>query len=882
MVLIVCTTDACRLRAAGLGGWNMWKWVERLKEKRQVWVQERAARKNWKKVEKVWEKEEREAARKEAKEELGRAEENLKRAVEKAANLAEGIADADQKIKGENIKGTAKEIWESRLHDIQEAKEKVKAAKKKLALVNGKNVKEEQKLPPKILSLAAGVDDAPVEYEVYKKHLDAAMEDPNIRNIAITGDYGIGKSSFLNWFAQGKDYLFVSLCDFNREENKKNVKETCCDIYRQLMIGCSRARKTKEKRKKRLFYGAALVVVSLAVFYLLLNNTFGCMDWVMEIHREAGLNLYRLLHWHATDAEMALQKAAVEQKFAANVVIGSMKKWKFAADGFVGIAGFIATVMILGGLRTLLSSLKLSFKTKIEETEVGAELELKKTDYSHYVDQLKVKLIDLLRREKKNYQSVIIFEDFDRFPYPVCRYLLNDLHDINRLLNYSIGTTEKNPIRFIYVLKDDLFAVDALENAAPAPGAAQSRQTGETQEEKVSEQGNEQAKASAPVLVTTQMKKTARSADKNLQLKLFDYILPFVPGTYRMASAGYIENWLADAGVSYFVRSEFIALVGEYLFDYRTMRSIINEYRIIKEVYIKKREKLLGNDTGYFDEKKILALAVYKTLMPEDYAGIREGTSIFHLFHDAIPDEANIDPCVRALWDAEWLSAGCLCYVGLDAVAMKQYATKLVDDKTEQRNDYPRLRSWIENTYHYWHEEFYSDRSSAKKIIMACPYSILSEEVRLLGGFYHTGVVPFDRVEAICSDDSGNKRWNSTWLIDWQAQREKLEQLIPEKCKGESALKVAVYISAFLNCDIFAEKLLQTVTPQWLVGAVSTEDYLFFIETNISKNRFYESVAVAYANALGEDEQNQLVESIYHAGADFLLSLPIPTNPHQS
>lgn len=772
MVLIVCTTDACRLRAAGLGGWNMWKWVERL--------------------------------------------------------------------------------W-------------------------GKLAKKEKAPKKKVFSLAAGVDDAPVEYKVYRKYLDAAMQDPSIRNIAITGDYGIGKSSFLKWFAQGKHYLFVSLCDFNREENKKNVKETCCDIYRQLMIGCSRARKAKEKWKKLLIYGGAWVVVSLAVFYLLLNNTFGCMDWVMEIHREAGLNLYRLLHWHATDAEMALQKALVEQKFVANDVIGNMKKWKFAADGFVGIAGFIATVMILGGLRTLLSSLKLTFKTKIEETEVGAELELKKTDYSHYVDQLKVKLIDLLRREKKNYQSVIIFEDFDRFPYPVCRYLLNDLHDINRLLNYSIGTTGKKPIRFIYVLKDDLFAVDALENAAPAPGAAQSRQTGETQEEKVSEQGNEQANASAPVLVITQMKKTARSADKNLQLKLFDYILPFVPGAYRMAAADHIENWLSDAGVSEIVRTDFIDLVGEFLFDYRTMRSIINEYRIIEEVYIKKREKLRVISIGRQDERKILALAVYRTLMPEDYAGIREGTSIFHRFHDVIPAEVDIDPCVRVLWDAEWLSAGCLCYVGLDAVAMKQYATKLVDDKTKQRNDYPRLRNWIENTYHYWRGEFYSDWSSAEKIIMAFPYSILCEAASTSEVDYLISTVPFDRVKDIRSDYFGNIQRNRTWQKDWEAQREKLEQLIPEKFKEESALKVAVYISAFQNCDIFAEKLLQTVTPQWLAGAVSTYDYslwLYLYETDISKNRFYASVAATYANAMGETEQNRLVEIIGFYAARALLSLP--------
>jgi hypothetical protein len=151
---------------------------------------------------------------------------------------------------------------------------------------------------------------------------------------------------------------------------------------------------------------------------------------------------------------------------------------------------------------------------------------------------------------------------------------------------------------------------------------------------------------------------------------------------------------------------------------------------------------------------------------------------------------------------------------------------------------------------------------------MACPYSILCEEVRLLGGFYLTGVVPFDRVKAIYENGNGNELWNSTWQEDWQAQRKKLEQLIPEKCEGESALKVAVYISAFQNGKEFVVKLLQTV---------SADDYshwLYNYRIVISNNRFYANVAATYVNAMEETEQNRLVEIIKFYEARALLSLP--------
>ena len=51
--------------------------------------------------------------------------------------------------------------------------------------------------------------------ETYSKAMDFALSQDDIRNIAITGSYGAGKSSFLRtYFDEAKDVLWISLASF--------------------------------------------------------------------------------------------------------------------------------------------------------------------------------------------------------------------------------------------------------------------------------------------------------------------------------------------------------------------------------------------------------------------------------------------------------------------------------------------------------------------------------------------------------------------------------------------------------------------------------------------------------------------------------------------
>lgn len=64
--------------------------------------------------------------------------------------------------------------------------------------------------------------DSSSDLKEYKSFLDSAFANPSVRNIAITGNLGVGKSSIVRSFEstdkkRGSGYLYISLMDFTKE-----------------------------------------------------------------------------------------------------------------------------------------------------------------------------------------------------------------------------------------------------------------------------------------------------------------------------------------------------------------------------------------------------------------------------------------------------------------------------------------------------------------------------------------------------------------------------------------------------------------------------------------------------------------------------------------
>lgn len=261
-------------------------------------------------------------------------------------------------------------------------------------------------------------------HDVYVSELKDAVTKDSIRNIALTGSYGSGKSSILSDFARDIDagkkkrIIQISLAALGdqaepanggpskSEEDQSNLIQK--EIVKQLLfkedpqiVPASKFKRINAPHKVRIFLYSALVAISAtAVVYLLWGTRF--------LYPLAGTRV-------------------------AQVCVG---------------IGLLLLTFSLGAL--LLFSLHDRF---VISKLAGGPVSLTISNNNNYFDQYLDELIYFF--QVTNYDTVI-FEDIERFDNA---YIFVALKQLNSLLNDAgqIIATKKR-IRFIYAIKDSLFS----------------------------------------------------------------------------------------------------------------------------------------------------------------------------------------------------------------------------------------------------------------------------------------------------------------------------------------------------------------------------------------------------------------------------------------
>lgn len=272
------------------------------------------------------------------------------------------------------------------------------------------------------------------ENGVYSKALLWALNNrkkEDIKNIALTGSYGAGKSSILKTFQKnykGNDlkFLNISLATFKDEEPRFNEKgeEIKLDktellqrietsILEQIFyheednkIPDSRFKKIKSYSPKKLYL--------LSIGYLLLI-----------------LAIYNCLH--------------------PNFIQSIFKDFIFSNKIF-DIIHYSGTLIIALGLFfiifksvRIISAVTIN-KLKIQNAEIGVGENLNKSILNHHIDEI------LYFFSVRPY-NVVIIEDLDRFRETE---IFTKLREVNLLLNNSEKTKRKE-IVFVYAVRDDMF-----------------------------------------------------------------------------------------------------------------------------------------------------------------------------------------------------------------------------------------------------------------------------------------------------------------------------------------------------------------------------------------------------------------------------------------
>lgn len=261
--------------------------------------------------------------------------------------------------------------------------------------------------------------------EGYAQALERAMRDPQACNIAVSGRYGAGKSSFLRTFFKDRieNILWISLASFVESSVFPKPGAWNYDAF---------ARALGNSIVQQMFYTARQDEIPFSRFKRISRA---------GLWRYVGVGVFAFF---ACVVCLVLFDVPPE---ICNVI------------GFAENRGALARPLIifafsLVGMATLLWIYDLykrrgfTISVGYGNTSVGVSDDLKGSVFNKYIDEL------VYYFQSLHYEAVV-FEDIDRFDDPI---IFTRLREINQLLNNTRQISKSHrPVRFIYAVRDDVF-----------------------------------------------------------------------------------------------------------------------------------------------------------------------------------------------------------------------------------------------------------------------------------------------------------------------------------------------------------------------------------------------------------------------------------------
>ena len=254
----------------------------------------------------------------------------------------------------------------------------------------------------------------------YVRRINYALKEPKIRNIALSGTYGIGKSSILQKVAEEhkNDVVEISLSTLAPAASQ----EVDDSIPKQASTTTNRI---QQEIVKQLLYRVESHNAPRSRFNRI--ESFNCK----REHSIAALSgivftlIFLLMEW-------------TEKIISIHESIAALGAWIHVIVFFLlATCTFMARYLFQG-------------RVNISQLSTGnAAISLDEKSVS-YFDQYLDEIVYFFEVSKKD---IVIFEDIDRFEDS---YIFETLRSLNTLLN-NAPQFESKPIRFIYAIKDSIF-----------------------------------------------------------------------------------------------------------------------------------------------------------------------------------------------------------------------------------------------------------------------------------------------------------------------------------------------------------------------------------------------------------------------------------------
>lgn len=458
-------------------------------------------------------------------------------------------------------------------------------------------------------------------YLLYKKRMDQIFDKNNrtVRNVAVVGDLGSGKSSLLRTYSREseRDFMFISLVDLescvpHMEETKdgKLPDETTVKTGHTTSVEGGQEKKQPFAEKTEILRAKPAQKEDRETVQKRLECSI--LRQVLSYCTRGDLRYSALNAIPEAPKPRKITGGALLQLVClAGLCFGLLFEDRFGAAlrvvGFTTDMRVIFHALGLGILFLFLFELghhlwkerKLPLRLEKLTLKGGAaEAEITLDSQQHCLDLYKFEMVHILEQIAGRHGNTVIFEDMERFAPEICVETMTKLWELNQLLNTHLQTldAEAAPIRFVYAISDKVLSA---EN----------------------------------------------------RVKYFDVVLPVLPSLNycnfiplfraKLNEMGY--NDIDDRSNSI---SSVIEILNDYLKDRRQMLSTLNEFSLLCDLFRSSADMKVGNEEAAW----LLAFSACKTLYPEYCYGLFSGK-----VSDDLPDAPD-NSLIQELMDNNWLT----------------------------------------------------------------------------------------------------------------------------------------------------------------------------------------------------------------------------------
>lgn len=430
------------------------------------------------------------------------------------------------------------------------------ASTEKDEAAEGKNVRELKSLRP--------CHDLE-QHRIYVDALNNAIQQDEVKNIALSGPYGVGKSSILQRFKidlddnDRDDVIFISLSTlgFSQPAVSKSPKSSDGSISPQ-------TNQIQKEIVKQLLYRKPPNELPASRFKRIQKP-----DWKQSLVVSALIGFILTIILAAIGGFSKIPKVC------------DSAWWEFGVK-------FVCLWLLLS-LVAWLASQYLQGAVHLDKFTAGpATLTLSGSDNSDGNSYFDRYLDEIIYFFEMSTCRIVVFEDIDRFSN---WEIFEELRELNTLLNNAEQIRDENSssetkIVFIYAMKDSIFEPQVGVDA-----------------EEVAKDSHDEA--------TQEVQRANRT-------KFFDIIIPVVPFVTHRSARDLMRQELE--GIEPEVSGKLIDRVAKYIPDFRLLRSVCNEYVIYSRLVLKGNSLKLEPD-------KLFALMLYKSVHLKDFERIHLGQS---------------------------------------------------------------------------------------------------------------------------------------------------------------------------------------------------------------------------------------------------------------